>query len=203
MKKIVKVLAIMLVLMFALSGCKVTTTNAEPAPAQNTYVSEQLNEYVNTFLEGATVSEKYSDIEHNGRQYRAWNAEKSGVKFQIVLPLEYAEVNAEDEEAIEVPDSFGDNYGYLIAKDIMKQYPELGEITADSEFSNMIITETEASAEDLTELWGSYSKAKAEVDSRAGESLFVEIKIDEENTVEFTPFSDWDEKWKAFSDEYL
>lgn len=182
----------LLAMVFAMTACKQSEKTSSP---ETDFFNEKVSEYVSTYYdENTTFSKDFKDETIDGTEYRIWQAEQNGFKFQIAIPMSYVNIDINDEsKTIDVPDAIHDNYGYLKAQEILKDFPELGELTPGSRFSFELTSKVEANKDDLESLWNSYTKAKTALENAGIEkSYFVDVVIDEDNTVEFTPFDDGD-----------
>lgn len=130
---------------------------------------------------GTEVDLDFSEREIEGELHRVWKAtNRDGMEYEIVIPVWCIE----DGKIFNY--AFEDNHDYLIAKEILKSFPDLGEL--ESEFSKDLSTKTECQESELENLFVSYQIAKQAL-KRAGVNteFWTTVSVGQE-TVEFIPF---------------
>lgn len=180
-KNIMKVTAIMIVVAIAVVTVMSLTSMAAPQLSEaDKEANVAVEEYAKIRHTGSKVNLDFSEREIEGELHRVWRAtNRDGMEYEIVIPVWCIENN-------DTSEMFEDNHDYLIAKEVLKSFPNLGEL--EYEFSKNLSTKTECKESEIENLFASYQIAKQAL-KRAGvnSNFWTTVSVGQE-TVEFYPF---------------
>lgn len=177
-----KITAVVIVVAIAIVAVMSLTSMAAPQLSEaDKKANAAVVEYAKVRHTGSKVDLDFSEREIEGELNRVWKAtNRNGMEYEIVIPVWCIE----DNKVFSF--SFEDNHDYLIAKEILKSFPDLGEL--EYEFSKNLSTKTECQESDLENLFASYQIAQQAL-KRAGvnTNFWTTVSVGQE-TVEFYPF---------------
>lgn len=179
MRKHIKVLIFLLITILCLTACK-----SEPAKPQLSDADEAANKEVVAYAKnrhtGSEVDLNFTEREIEGELNRVWKAtNRDGMEYEIAIPVWCIEDN-------DTSEMFEDNHDYLIAKEVLKSFPDLGEL--EYEFSKNLSTKTTCEEKDLENLHMSYLIASKALKEKGVNTEFWTTVTVGDKTVEFTPY---------------
>ena len=180
MRKNLQILTLLLITILCLTACK-----SEPAKPELSDADETANKKVVAYAKnrhtGSEVDLNFTEREIEGELNRVWKAtNRDGMEYEIAIPVWCIE----DEEVYSY--SFEDNHDYLIAKEVLKSFPDLGAL--EYEFSKDLSTKTTCEESDLENLHMSFLIASQALKEKGVNTDFwTTVEVGGE-TLEFTPY---------------
>ena len=160
---------------------------------------EDAVKYARSIGYASVVSEEYADETIDGHIYRTWPAVINAKKCKVAsVPEEcYATSVLPSLTGVFHKDFYrlDDNYDYTVISEILKDYPELGEVTS-SEFNDDVTSEVHlnsATEDELDALIRSYNEVISKTKIVANKSYVAEIFVGDERFTLMPIFFDEEE----------